>query len=97
VGRGRRRGTQASAGPATSANAPDRHQTTTEELLLDRYRRESQPGGPAPTENLLVASIRAAHEARAAHDNAAYDDALLSIASAAMLVHRHRQKLKALR
>jgi len=50
--------------------------------------------GSPPTEDLLVARIRAAHEARQAGDGLAYDDALLSIASAAGLTHARRQTVR---
>lgn len=49
----------------------------------------------APTEDLLIARIRAAHEARSAGDPNAYDDALLGISSAAALIYEHRQRLRA--
>lgn len=62
--------------------------------FLARYQSESRPSGPAATEDLLILRIRAAHDAKAAGDDLAYDDALLAIAAAAALVHNHRQKLR---
>lgn len=80
----------ASGGPSTGSITA----TGTAGLLLERFGKESRSGGPAPTEDLLVARIRAAHEAKQSGSQLAYEDALLGIASAACLVHRHQQRLR---
>ena len=99
---GRRRGvTQTVISPSAAPAGRDRGRPRralpvepTAILIVGRFTRESRTGGPAPSEDLLVQRIRAAHEARAAGDDPAYDDALLAIASAAGLLYEHRQKLR---
>jgi hypothetical protein len=66
---------------------------STEVALLARIQHE-RARRVAPTEDLLVARIRAAHDARQAGDPNSYDDALLGISSAAALIHEHRMKLR---
>jgi hypothetical protein len=64
------------------------------ELLAERFNRETRPGGPAATEDLLVGRLKAAHDARAAGDERGYDAELIAIACAAMLIHEHRQQYR---
>jgi hypothetical protein len=59
-----------------------------------RYEHERRPRGPAPTTSLLVAQIRALHDAELADDTNGYDDALLGLSSAAKLIWDHRQRVR---
>lgn len=86
LSRGRARGASITVATTTPARK------SVEVLLLGRM--EAERDKIAPTEDLLVARIRDAHEARAAGDRNAYDDALLAISSAAALIYEHRQKLR---
>lgn len=68
--------------------------TGTAAMMLARFQRESCAAGPSPSEELLLARMVAAHRAKEAGDQLAYEDALLAIASAAGLVHQHQQRLR---
>lgn len=85
--RGPRRGS--SSTPPTELTAATVHPADI------RYEQERRARGPAPTETLLIAQIRAMHDAHLAGHRHAYDDALLALSSAAKLVYDHRQRLKA--
>jgi hypothetical protein len=69
--------------------------SVTATLIAERFERESLPGGPPPTQALLAARLRAAAEAHSHDDDAALDDALISIAAACGLIYEHRRKLHA--
>src|SRR5690349_821130 len=43
--------------------------------IVERFQRESRTGGPAPSKELLIARIRACHEADQAGDQLAFEDA----------------------
>jgi hypothetical protein len=91
-GPGRRRGvTLAAAELPADSTSPCLNAL---ELLAERFNRETRPGGPAATEDLLVGRLKAAHDARAAGDERGYDAELIAIACAAMLIHEHRQQYR---
>lgn len=90
---GRRRGDNAGRRVTDGLHATTSDHPTVR-LVVDRFERERKPRGPAATEDLLVGRLRAAHEARAGGDEMGYDGELIGIASAAMLIHEHRQQLR---
>lgn len=93
---GRRRGATLRVHPPAPSDEPTGSITVTGTAgqMLDRFMRESRTGGPAPTEDLLVERLRAAHDAREHGDQLAYEDALLAISSAAGLIHQHQRRLR---
>lgn len=81
-------------GGVTSVPRVDLRAKPTAMLIVSRYAKEAQPGGPAPTREYLWARMRAAMQADAAGDDDAFDDSLLGLASAAALVYDQRQKVR---
>lgn len=61
--------------------------------LADRLSEDRRTEAPA-TDGLLVARLRGLLDAKQHHDQLAIEDVLLSIASAALLVHEHQVKLR---
>ena len=61
--------------------------------LIERFGEDRRHRTPA-TDDLLIARCKAWLDAKQHHDQLATEDALLSIASAALLVHEHQLKLR---
>lgn len=94
---GRRRGRALRVDAPANQPAPTAGTVTftgTLGLLVERFQSEARTGGPAPTEHLLAARLRGAHDARQHGNQLAYEDALLGVASAAALVVRHQRRLR---
>lgn len=78
--------------PSTQpAHSPVDGLTSFERKLIDRYRADRRA---AATKELLAKRIIDAHEAAAAGDQLAYEDAMLAIATAAARVAEHEQLLR---
>lgn len=81
---------------------PDGHERRNGEIvltgtalaILERFQQDQRNRGPAPTDTLLAGCIRAYSQAQTNGDQLAAEDALLSIASAAGLIHQHQRKLR---
>lgn len=89
---GRRRGVPLTAVPsARAAQSPFDGLTRAERALIDRYRADRRA---AATEDLLVTRLRAAHDAKTAGDDLAYEDAMLAISTAAARIAEHSRTLR---
>ena len=63
--------------------------------MVTRFNEDQRLfGGAPPTDELLAKRIHAYHEATLNGDRLAEEDALMAIASAAGLIHQHRQRLR---
>lgn len=71
----------------------DRDKPSSLNLFAERFHNDQRRQVPATDEH-LIACCQGWLDAKQHHDQAATEDALLSIASAALLIHEHRSKLR---
>lgn len=88
---GRRRGSLRAVSDATTDVRPS--PTGSLAALVDRFEDDHRHRAAA-TDDLLIARCKAWLDAKQHHDQLATEDALLSIASAALLIHEHQLKLR---
>lgn len=88
---GPRRGVPRPAPRLTQPTPPIEGLTSFERSIIERYRADRRA---AATKDLLVERIIAAHEADAAGDQLAYEDAMLSISTLAARIAEHHQQLR---
>lgn len=90
---GRRRGGRASS--ASEPAAPSGPPALTGSLaeLVHHFQEDHRTRAPA-TRDLLIARCKGWLDAEKNHDQPGIEDALLSVASAALLIHEHQVKLR---
>ena len=90
---GRRRGDRPSAVSESVGKPAPMGSADSLTALADHFDEDHRTKAPA-TRDLLIARCRGWLDAERNHDQLATEDALLSIASAALLVHEHQLKLR---
>lgn len=90
AGPGRRRG----GSPVVGSPVVFQPVAGTAGVFFERFLRESRPGGPSPSLDLVVARIRALHEAHREGDRESFEDALIAAMCALGLVHQHQRRLR---